>query len=147
MGLGPPGDATLTVATSTSFVGVAPGGDHRPRGGVDVETEHVWPVVVADRVEEPSGRTDLRELQFYDQYGLGMARRAGEDLATRADDHRVARLYPLCVVRIGPPHPLPIRKVCRDLVDVDARVHAGRTEKVCLAGAEARLRSPVHRMD
>ena len=53
-----------------------------------------------------------------------MPGRSGEDLAVRADDHGVAGLHPLGVVRIGRPDLLPVGEVGRDLVDVQARVHA-----------------------
>ena len=52
-----------------------------------------------------------------------MAGRAGQDLPVRSDDHRVARLHPVGVLRIDPPHPFPVREVRRDLVDAHARVH------------------------
>ncbi len=51
-----------------------------------------------------------------------MARGPGEDLPVGADDHRVARLHPLGLVRVGPPHAVPVGEVGGDLVDPHARV-------------------------
>ena len=101
----------------------AVGSDDRHGGSgshVDCQAEDVRPVVVAGRVEEPAGGMDDRQVDLGGQDDLLFARRTGQDAPGRIDDHRVARLHPLTVLR-----PVPERSRCGNrsgLVDVQARV-------------------------
>ena len=68
----------------------------RARRSAD-EPEHVRPVVVPHRVEQPAGRAHHVQVEVGGEDGLLVAGRPGEDLAARSDDDRVAGLDPLLV--------------------------------------------------
>src|SRR5688500_10561773 len=102
-------------------------GDHGgPGGGVDVEAEDVWSVVVADRVEVAARGADRADVEVGDERFLALADGAGQDLAVRADDHGVALLDPpVAAFEKGRGNEtVAVREVGRDLINVKHGIDA-----------------------
>ena len=68
-----------------------------PRRRVDVQAKNIRAVVVADGVHMAACGEDIAEVEVGDQRFLAFTDRPGDDLATGADDCRVARFEPVAV--------------------------------------------------
>src|SRR5215204_1007545 len=99
--------------------------DHRPRTCVDGEPEDVRTMVMTHRVEPVALRAGVREVDLGGQDRLLVPCGTRDNPAVRTDDHAVALLWPVRVVRLArPPNAIAVREVLGNLVNVHVLVYS-----------------------